>query len=72
MHDISDTVTLHKLWGAKEAIYKLLGGGEVDSHNDIIINDKDIHQGHLASQPALNVHLEHFTIENQMIVLAIE
>lgn len=72
LHDISDTLTLHKLWGAKEAIYKLLGGGALDFHNDIIINDKNIQSGQIHSQPSLNIHLEHFTIENQLMVLATE
>ena len=72
LHDLTDSMTLHKLWGAKEAMYKLSGGGPLDFHNSILIQDKEIGSGHIGGQHPLNAHLEHFTIENQLIVLAVE
>lgn len=71
LHNLTDSLTLHKLWGAKEAIYKLLGGSKVDFHHDIIIKDKNIGSG-LTGQPPIEVQLTQFTIENQLVVLAVK
>ncbi|MBO4482037.1 MAG: 4'-phosphopantetheinyl transferase superfamily protein [Bacteroidales bacterium] len=72
LHDISNSLTLHQLWGAKEALYKLSGDEKLDFHNDILIKDKEIRCGRIGGKQPLDAHLEHFTIEKQLIVLAVE